>query len=73
MPDGAFYIYADCSRFTSDADNFAKRVLNEAGVVIVPGLDFGPATASSYVRLSYANSLENLQEAVRRLSVFLKQ
>jgi aspartate/methionine/tyrosine aminotransferase len=73
MPDGAFYIYADCSRFASDADNFAKRVLNEAGVVIVPGLDFGPATASSYVRLSYANSLENLQEAVRRLSVFLKK
>lgn len=72
MPDGAFYVYADCSRFTSDADAFAKEVLTEAGVVIVPGLDFGPATASTYVRLSYANSYENLQEAVARLSRFLQ-
>jgi len=71
MPDGAFYVYADCSRFTDDADAFAKQVLNEAGVVIVPGLDFGPSTATSYVRLSYANSLENLQEAVGRLKNFL--
>lgn len=72
MPDGAFYVYADCSRFTSDADAFAKEVLTEAGVVIVPGLDFGPATADTYVRLSYANSFENLQEAVARLSRFLQ-
>jgi len=71
MPDGAFYVYADCSKFTDDADAFAKQVLNEAGVVIVPGLDFGPATATSYVRLSYANSLENLQEAIARLKKFL--
>ncbi|MFZ6641499.1 pyridoxal phosphate-dependent aminotransferase [Undibacterium sp. TC4M20W] len=71
MPDGAFYVYADCSKFTDNADTFAKQVLNEAGVVIVPGLDFGPATATSYVRLSYANSLENLQEAVTRLKKFL--
>ncbi|MFZ6744370.1 pyridoxal phosphate-dependent aminotransferase [Undibacterium sp. JH2W] len=71
MPDGAFYVYADCSRFTDDADAFAKQVLNEAGVVIVPGLDFGPATATSYVRLSYANTLENLQEAIARLKKFL--
>ncbi|MBC3811233.1 pyridoxal phosphate-dependent aminotransferase [Undibacterium aquatile] len=72
MPDGAFYVYADCSRFTDDADAFAKEVLTQAGVVIVPGLDFGPATANTYVRLSYANSFENLQEAVARLSQFLQ-
>lgn len=72
MPDGAFYVYADCSLFTDDADAFAKEVLTQAGVVIVPGLDFGPATASTYVRLSYANSFENLQEAVARLSRFLQ-
>ncbi|MBC3870197.1 pyridoxal phosphate-dependent aminotransferase [Undibacterium oligocarboniphilum] len=70
-PDGAFYVYADCSHLTKDADAFAKQVLREAGVVIVPGQDFGPATAQSYVRLSYANSLENLQEAVVRLKQFL--
>lgn len=71
MPDGAFYVYAECSRFTDDADHFAKQVLNEAGVVIVPGLDFGPATARSYIRISYANSLENLREAIARLKKYL--
>ncbi|MFZ6772174.1 pyridoxal phosphate-dependent aminotransferase [Undibacterium sp. SXout7W] len=71
-PDGAFYVYADCSRFSDDADMFAKTVLNEAGVVIVPGLDFGPATAKTYVRISYANSLENLQEAMSRLRKLLQ-
>ncbi|MBI3283650.1 MAG: pyridoxal phosphate-dependent aminotransferase [Burkholderiales bacterium] len=71
MPDGAFYVYADCSRFSDDADRFAKEVLYQAGVVIVPGLDFGPSTASTHVRISYANSLENLQEAVARLRLFL--
>ncbi|MFZ6755662.1 pyridoxal phosphate-dependent aminotransferase [Undibacterium sp. Ji50W] len=70
-PDGAFYVYADCSAFSDDADAFARQVLNEAGVVIVPGLDFGPATAHTHVRISYANSLENLEEAVRRLKKFL--
>lgn len=70
-PDGAFYVYADCSRFSDDADAFAKEVLNEAGVVIVPGLDFGPATANNYVRISYANSMENLQVAMARLKRFL--
>jgi len=42
-------------------------------VVIVPGLDFGPSTAHQYVRISYATSMENLQEAVRRLRVFHEQ
>ncbi|MEB0138323.1 MULTISPECIES: pyridoxal phosphate-dependent aminotransferase [unclassified Undibacterium] len=73
MPDGAFYVYADCSPFCDDADVFAKQVLNQAGVVIVPGLDFGPATAARYVRFSYANSMENLHEAVARLKAFLQR
>lgn len=45
-------------------------MLNEAGVVLVPGLDFGPFTARRYIRLSYATSMEKLQEAVARLRVF---
>lgn len=70
-PDGAFYVYADCSRFTDDADRFSVDILNQAGVVLVPGLDFGPHTARRYLRISYATSMENLQEAVRRLRKFL--
>jgi aspartate/methionine/tyrosine aminotransferase len=59
--------------FTDDADRFAKDILQQAGVVITPGQDFGPFTAKDHVRFSYANSLENLKEAVRRLAEYLKQ
>ena len=69
-PDGAFYVYADCSALADDADRLTIDMLNEAGVVLVPGLDFGPSTARQYIRLSYATSLENLQEAVTRLKAF---
>jgi aspartate/methionine/tyrosine aminotransferase len=70
MPDGAFYVYADCSDLSEDADVLTRSMLNEAGVVMVPGLDFGPSTAHRYVRISYATSMENLQEAVARLRIF---
>ena len=45
-------------------------MLNQAGVVLVPGLDFGPHTARQYIRLSYATSMENLQQAMSRLRTF---
>ena len=69
-PDGAFYVYADCSALSDDADRLTIDLLNEAGVVLVPGLDFGPHTAHNYIRLSYATSIENLQEAVIRMRRF---
>jgi aspartate/methionine/tyrosine aminotransferase len=70
MPDGAFYVYADCSTLSDDADALTITMLNEAGVVMVPGLDFGPSTAQRYIRVSYATSMENLREAVQRLERF---
>jgi aspartate/methionine/tyrosine aminotransferase len=70
MPDGAFYVYADCSTLLDDADRLSVDLLNQVGVVLVPGLDFGPYTARQYMRLSYATSMENLQEAIDRLRVF---
>ena len=72
-PDGAFYVYADCSRWSDDADKFSRDLLTQAGVVIVPGLDFGPFTARQYVRISYATSMENLKEAVNRIGKFLQK
>jgi aspartate/methionine/tyrosine aminotransferase len=69
-PDGAFYVYADCSALAPDADRLTIDILNQAGVVMVPGLDFGPSTAHQYIRVSYATSMENLMEAVERLRVF---
>jgi aspartate/methionine/tyrosine aminotransferase len=73
MPDGAFYVYADCSALSDDADRLTVDMLNQAGVVLVPGLDFGPHTARNYIRVSYATSMENLREAVRRLGEFFAQ
>lgn len=70
MPDGAFYVYADCSRLADDADVLTGEMLTQTGVVLVPGLDFGPGTAHSHIRLSYATSMENLEEAVSRLEGF---
>lgn len=72
LPDGAFYIYADCSRFSDDADAFTRDVLEATGVVMTPGLDFGTRDVQRYIRVSYATSMENLQEAVRRLETYLK-
>lgn len=72
MPDGAFYVYADCTALSDDADRLTIDMLNRAGVVLVPGLDFGPHTARQYIRLSYATSLENLREAVDRMREFFR-
>lgn len=72
LPDGAFYVYADCSRFSDDADALTRDILQETGVVITPGLDFGKQDVKRYVRVSYATSMENLQEAMRRLENYLK-
>jgi len=71
VPDGAFYVYADCSAISDDADALTLDILNQAGVVLVPGLDFGPSTSRSHIRLSYATSMENLERAVARLEQYL--
>ena len=70
-PDGAFYIYADASRFTDDSLSFCSRVLNEAGVAITPGVDFGEFGAGTHVRFAFTTRLERLQEAVERLRQWL--
>lgn len=71
-PDGAFYAYFDVSSTGLDAWTFCERALDEAHVALTPGRDFGPATADTHVRLSYAASREALEEALRRLERFVK-
>jgi aspartate/methionine/tyrosine aminotransferase len=73
VPDGAFYVYADCSALDHDADRLSKEILQHTGVVIVPGLDFGPSTARHFVRISYATSMHTLETAIERLSIFFAQ
>jgi len=71
VPEGAFYLYADCSDLTDDTDRFARRLLDEAGVAITPGLDFGVYRARDHVRFAYTTSLERLREGVSRIGRFL--
>ncbi len=71
VPEGAFYIYAGIEKFGMNSMTFVKRVLDEAGVAITPGYDFGMFRASSHVRFSYADRLENLKEGCDRLEKWL--
>jgi aspartate/methionine/tyrosine aminotransferase len=66
-PDGAFYVYGDCSAFNASSWDFAFDVMRNAGVVLVPGKDFGDAQPERYFRVSYANSMANLEEAVHNI------
>jgi aspartate/methionine/tyrosine aminotransferase len=70
-PDGAFYVYLDCSAFSTDSSHFAHHMLQEIGVAMTPGLDFGMAEPQRYLRLSYATHLDRLREAVERMRVWL--
>ena len=69
--DGAFYLYADVSDFTSDSFEFAKRMLEEAHVAATPGVDFDPFRGREFIRFSYARSAEDMREAVTRIARWL--
>ena len=69
--DGAFYLYADTSRFSGDSFEFAKRMLEEAGVAATPGVDFDPIHGRNFLRLCYAGSREVLHVAVVGISGWL--
>ncbi|MGH8761127.1 MAG: aminotransferase class I/II-fold pyridoxal phosphate-dependent enzyme, partial [Burkholderiales bacterium] len=71
MPEGAFYIYANCERLTSDSYQFCWDVLEKAGVAIAPGIDFGDHRAKQHVRFSYPKPVPVLQEGVQRLRKYL--
>jgi aspartate/methionine/tyrosine aminotransferase len=71
-PQGAFYIYAGCARHTRDSFAFTRDLLEEAGVAIAPGNDFGSNQPEKYVRFAYTNSIGRLKEGVRRLAAFLR-
>jgi len=70
-PDGAFYIYADITDFGTDSATFSQRLLLEAGIAAVPGLDFGPTHGHHTMRFSYAPGLDRLEEAVARMTKLL--
>jgi aspartate/methionine/tyrosine aminotransferase len=71
-PTGAFYILANAKRFLHDSYHFAFDILKEAKVGVAPGIDFG-TNAEGYLRFSYANSLENIEEGMNRLERYLER
>ncbi len=72
-PDGAFYIYADCSKFTDNSYQFALDLLEAEGVAITPGKDFGTNEANRYVRFAYTTSIDRMAVAMQRLEKFINK
>jgi aspartate/methionine/tyrosine aminotransferase len=66
-PMGGIYIYADCSKFTKDSFDFCQNLLENSGVALAPGLDFGINRASEHIRFSYPKPIAVLAEGVRRI------
>ncbi len=69
--DGAFYVYADISRFSENSLEFSKALLEQAGVAATPGVDFDPTQGHRALRFSYAGAEADMIEAMRRVKVFL--
>ncbi|NMB73628.1 MAG: pyridoxal phosphate-dependent aminotransferase [Myxococcales bacterium] len=69
-PTGAFYVFVNVRRYTDDVYRFAFQLLEEAGVAVTPGTDFGPG-GEGFIRISYCNSLANIQEGMDRMQSFL--
>jgi aspartate/methionine/tyrosine aminotransferase len=72
LPQGAFYVYADCSAFDDDSSVFARRLLADAGVAVTPGNDFGINAAERYVRMSYTTGIDQIGEALERMGAYLR-
>lgn len=69
---GSFYAFANIKAFGKNSQEFAEELLTGAGVVTVPGSAFG-ACGEGYLRLVFANSDENLREAVRRIDTYVRK
>ena len=70
-PQGAFYLYADCSRFSDDSAAFAHDLLEQAGVAVTPGKDFGANAPERHLRFAYTTSMSELEKGIERLARFL--
>jgi aspartate/methionine/tyrosine aminotransferase len=71
-PEGAFYIYANAAAFTEDSQQFCLQLLEQHGIALTPGLDFGRHRASEHVRFSFTTGMDRLELAVERLAAVLR-
>ncbi len=70
-PAGAFYLYADASRFTDNSRQFCLNLLEEHGVAVTPGADFGNYRANEHIRFAFTTGMPQLEQAVERLEKVL--
>jgi aspartate/methionine/tyrosine aminotransferase len=70
-PEGAFYLYTNCSKLTDDSFKFCYELLEAEGVAITPGKDFGANRPEEHIRFAYTTSIERMAEAVERLRRFI--
>ncbi len=71
-PKGAFYFFVDTHHIDTDSYRLAFDILDKAGVAVAPGIDFG-SRGEGHIRISYANSLENIREGIRRLGAYVSE
>lgn len=71
-PVGAFYILADAKKFSHDSYKFAFEILEDAHVGVAPGIDFG-SNAEGFIRFSYTNSIENIEEGLNRIERYIRR
>lgn len=72
-PEGAFYIWANVSRYSDDSFSFAKELLENIHIATTPGVDFGTNGTNHYLRFAYTRSIEHMSEGVERLKNYLKE
>ena len=72
QPQGAFYVYADCSEITDNSFQWTKDLLEQEGVAVTPGIDFGEFEANTHVRFAYTRSVDELKRAMCRIARFIK-
>ncbi|MBE9607732.1 pyridoxal phosphate-dependent aminotransferase [Chitinilyticum piscinae] len=71
-PEGAFYLWLDCRRFTNDAEQFARELLHAEAVAVTPGRDFGDQGSAYSIRIAYSQPINRLEEAITRIGRHLR-
>jgi aspartate/methionine/tyrosine aminotransferase len=70
-PQGAFYLYGECTQLTDDSASFAHELLEQKGVAVTPGMDFGTNAPEKHLRFAYTTEIELLKKGVNRIKEFV--
>ena len=70
-PEGAFYIWCDISKYSSDAISFSQKLLKDIHLAVTPGIDFGEYKTATKLRFAYTKEIEHMREGIKRLKRYL--